>query len=80
MTPYYIKAFVQVWKRMSNFYWLIIKLSIITCLLGFVQVTKLCPFLLSFDHWNNTFYDYIVYLDQYCNLVNGPISVHCGET
>ena len=29
---------------MSNFYWLIIKLSIITWLLGLVQVTKLCPF------------------------------------
>ena len=30
---------------MSNSYWLIIRLFLITCLLGLVQVTKLCSFL-----------------------------------
>ena len=38
------------WMYMTNFYWLIIKLFLVIWLLGLLQVTRLCQFLLSLDH------------------------------
>ena len=49
-TLYLTRHFCPGWKYMSNFYWLITTLSLITWLLGLVQVTKLGPFLLHLDY------------------------------
>ena len=63
-TPYLTRNLCPGLKYISSFYWLIIKLTFITRLLGLVQVTKLCPLLLSLDHVIVSIKDYyIVHID-----------------